>query len=136
MMNAEEYQNTLPYPWKESFTTTYYYKAGKVIAIKKDGNLLTPDNKLVTDDTAKALLLRRAAAEKVVDEQAHCAAINAYQAENARLIEKFKRDLFEELGISDHPKREKLYSLAWELGHSTGFSEVVSYAEQLSELLD
>ena len=50
--------------------------------------------------------------------------------------EMFKNDLFEYLNIKDNPKRNKLFNLAWEYGHSDGLRLVVNYAEELSELLD
>ena len=49
--------------------------------------------------------------------------------------EEFKKDLFEDLGIEFNPKRDKLYSLAWEKGHSSGFSEVYNYACELVDLI-
>lgn len=47
----------------------------------------------------------------------------------------FKNDLFEELNITNHPKREKLFELAWEHGHGAGLDDVVSYAEDFVELI-
>lgn len=41
-----------------------------------------------------------------------------HQAEDRRLSEKFKNDLFEDLGVESHPKREMLYELAGK--HSGG----------------
>lgn len=48
---------------------------------------------------------------------------------------RFKRDLFEELGISDNPKREKLYAMAYENGHHEGYAEIFSCAQNLVELI-
>jgi hypothetical protein len=39
-------------------------------------------------------------------------------------ISRKKLDAFEELGITNNPKREKLYSKAWEFGHPSGLQEV------------
>ena len=47
----------------------------------------------------------------------------------------FRRDLFRSLDIADHPKADKLYELAWEEGHSSGYEEVLNYAEDFVELL-
>jgi hypothetical protein len=52
------------------------------------------------------------------------------------LLAKFKTDLFEDLGIQDHPKKELLYSKAWERGHAHGFAEVYNHACDLAELID
>jgi hypothetical protein len=54
---------------------------------------------------------------------------------NTRLELEFKKDLFEELGITNNPKAEKLYNYAWDLGHSAGYHEVYSYAQDLLELI-
>ena len=54
---------------------------------------------------------------------------------SSELHEQFKRELFEELGILDNPKREELFSKAWELGHSAGYSEVYNYARDLVDLI-
>ena len=50
-------------------------------------------------------------------------------------VKRFKEDLFVELGIENNPKRDKLFSLAWEMGHSCGFNEVYLVAEDLVELI-
>ena len=47
----------------------------------------------------------------------------------------FKAALAKELGLADHPKFDKLYSLAYEHGHSSGFSETAGYVNEFAELL-
>ena len=59
----------------------------------------------------------------------------AYWEDQRRFTEQFKKDLFEELGITNNPKAEKLYSISYDLGHSSGFSEVYNYAQDLVELI-
>lgn len=49
---------------------------------------------------------------------------------------KFKADLFDELGILNHPKRELLFDKAYKLGHANGFNEVFNYALDLVELIE
>ena len=53
----------------------------------------------------------------------------------AKLHEQFKKELFDELGISDNPKREMLFSKAWEQGHGCGYAEVYNYARDLVDLI-
>lgn len=48
----------------------------------------------------------------------------------------FKKDLYEDLGISDNPKREKLFSKVWEHRGDEGFEQVYSYACDLVDLID
>ena len=57
-----------------------------------------------------------------------------YEQQNA-LEDKFKADLFDDLGITDNPKANLLYAKAWEFGHSSGYSEVYSYACDLVDLI-
>lgn len=59
----------------------------------------------------------------------------AYQDEGYRLNMQFKQDLFDAYEIADHPKREKLWSLAWDMGHSSGYTEVLTYFDELVELI-
>lgn len=47
----------------------------------------------------------------------------------------FKLDVLRELGIEKHRNAEKLFEIAWERGHSSGWHDVLSEAEELSELL-
>lgn len=60
---------------------------------------------------------------------------NAYGEESARLDEEFKKDALEEAGITGNPKADKAYSLAWDRGHSCGYSEVFNELLDLAELL-
>lgn len=80
---------------------------------------------------------------RLADEvEAYEAALDEYRAaaalhrnDDARLVEQFRADLIEELGLTEHPKANLLYAKAWEMGHSCGLSEVVNYAEDLVELV-
>lgn len=49
--------------------------------------------------------------------------------------EALKARLEDEHGLREHPKRELLWSKAWDLGHSYGLSEVENYYADLAELL-
>lgn len=64
------------------------------------------------------------------------AARRVYHDEDARLYKKFKADFFEELAIIDNAKREKLFTVAWEFGHSAGYSEVMNYGYSLVDLIN
>lgn len=46
-----------------------------------------------------------------------------------------KADILAELGITNHPKADKLYEMAWEAGHSEGYYSVFDRAEELAELI-
>lgn len=59
-----------------------------------------------------------------------------YQNETAQRLKEFEEDLAEHLGIRDNPKRDLLFSKAWERGHAHGFSEVLGCAEDLVEIIE
>ena len=48
----------------------------------------------------------------------------------------FKNDLFEALGIEDNPKKDILYAKAYELGHSSGYCEILNVSLELLELIE
>lgn len=58
-----------------------------------------------------------------------------YQQEEARIAEQFYEDFKEELDIVGNPKADKLFSIAWDMGHSSGYENVVSVAWDLVELI-
>lgn len=59
----------------------------------------------------------------------------AYKQRQQEIKLEFKNALGRELGLSKHPKYDTLYNMAWERGHSSGYTEVAMEAENLSELL-
>lgn len=61
--------------------------------------------------------------------------VKSWNAKCNRLEQEFKHDLFEELGLTENPKADLLYSKAWEYGHSAGFEEVFYYASELADLI-
>ncbi len=60
---------------------------------------------------------------------------DAYREDNHRLYLQFKYDLEAEYGVEDNPKKDKLFEIAWEQGHSYGFTEVALHYAQLVELI-
>ena len=71
-----------------------------------------------------------------VDKSRWLLLVDNYRAVNSRINQSFKAALFDALKISNHPKREKLWEMAWERGHAHGFYEIAQEAERLAELLD
>lgn len=63
-------------------------------------------------------------------------AYKAYIEEDARVLTKFRADVLADLGLTNHPKANKLYDLAWERGHSSGYYEVYGNALDLATLLE
>lgn len=60
-------------------------------------------------------------------------ATKEYRLESKRLINLFKSDALEELGISNHPKGDKLFELC--LGNGGGYYEIWNLMQEWSELL-
>ena len=58
-----------------------------------------------------------------------------YNEEQARLENLFKRALFYYTDVEDNPKAESAYSIAWEKGHSSGFSEVYNEFLDIVDLI-
>jgi hypothetical protein len=58
-----------------------------------------------------------------------------YHTDANRLAAEFKADLLENLGLTDHPKADIFWHLAWDYGHSAGFFDVYNYATELATLL-
>lgn len=61
--------------------------------------------------------------------------MNAYRKSEDDGLKQFEKDLAEDFGVSSHPNKDKLYSLAWNYGHSSGLMEVYNYYSELVELL-
>jgi hypothetical protein len=93
-----DYENKLPYPRKPS---------------KPNGGTV-----LNAKDAAAFLKAFKAYDAALVD---YHAAREAYSVENGQIYAQFKADVLAELGLTDHPKAEKLFSMAWGCGHSEGY---------------
>lgn len=62
----------------------------------------------------------------------------AHYADQNRLHQIFEKDVEEYFGFSyiPSPLKVKIHDLAWELGHSCGYSEVLTYYDNLVELAE
>jgi hypothetical protein len=60
--------------------------------------------------------------------------LKEYRENETLLIQQFKEDLFKEYNVKDKAKGEKIYSLAWEEGHSNGLKEVENYFDRYIEI--
>lgn len=61
--------------------------------------------------------------------------IKEKQDKRRQLQELFKRDLLTHTGLIDHPKSDIAYRIAWEERHASGLQEVVSFMEDLADLM-
>lgn len=58
-----------------------------------------------------------------------------WKTDEARINQEFHDDAIEAAGLTGHPKAEKAYSLAWQNGHSSGFSEVFYHLKDIADML-
>lgn len=58
-----------------------------------------------------------------------------HNEEDGRLTDLLKSDLESENGLVGHPKADVLWRIAWEHGHSSGYSDVINWYEDLVELV-
>lgn len=69
------------------------------------------------------------------EKAAYDAAMEAHNEVVSQREAEFKEDLFDYLDIKDNPKRNLLFSIAWEGKHSYGRNDVVSFAGDLVPLI-
>ena len=58
-----------------------------------------------------------------------------YKDEQARLLNEFKADLFEEFDVTTNSKAELAFEKAWERGHDCGYHEVYGEFADLVDLI-
>ena len=106
------YQTTsVSIPKQDDYTTIYYYKQGLMVGMKRQ---------FETDYEPP----KNCVEEKVLDENSYNAHMKHYQEENLRLQNEFRRDLIKKYNMSNHPKANKLFDKAWDMGCSNGLEEV------------
>jgi hypothetical protein len=116
------YQNqTISYPVKEHYTTTYYYRKGTLVGMKRqfDDDFEPPKN---------------CVEEKVLDEISYNAHMKHYHEEVKRLQDEFRDDLIEKYKMKKHPKAIQIFNKAWDMGCSQGYEDVELYFQDLIEL--
>jgi hypothetical protein len=66
----------------------------------------------------------------------------AYRLVYTRIIDKayeteeqFKLDLFNAFEVVDHPRAERVYELAYEYGHASGYTEILYYFSDIVSLI-
>ena len=119
------YQTTsVSIPNKEDYTTIYYYRKGVMIGMKVgkiDEDFQSPKD---------------CVQEEVFDNVSYDAHMKHYQEENLRLQEEFRNDLIEKYQMKNHPKANKIFNKAWDMGISLGCEGVEDYFLDLIELFE
>lgn len=62
-------------------------------------------------------------------------ALKAYNAEEQRIYDQVKVDCFEQAGVVGNPQADKVWSKAYEMGHSNGIHEVANLFLDLVEII-
>ncbi len=104
--------------------TIYYYRKGVMVGMKVGK---------IEDDFQPP---KNCVEEKVLDDVSFNAHIKHYQEEQKRLEDEFRADLIKKYNMTDHPKANKLFNKAWDLGCSGGLEEVEYYFRDLIELFE
>jgi hypothetical protein len=117
------YQKTsISIPTKDKYMTIYYYRKGVMVGMKRQFDVdFEPPEGCVE--------------EKVLDEISYNAHLRHYHKENLRLQQEFRHDLIAKYGVDGHPKANKIFDKAWELGGSNNLWEVEDYFMSLVELI-
>jgi hypothetical protein len=116
------YQTTsVSIPKQDDYMTIYYYKKGVMVGMKRQ---------FETDYEPP----KNCVEERVLDEVSYNSHMKHYQEENLRLQEEFRKDLIAEYKMTHHPKANKLFDKAWDMGCAGGPEEVEYYFRDLVEL--
>jgi len=62
--------------------------------------------------------------------------LKVYREEESENTDLFKKEALKELGLIKHLKADKIYSYAWQEGHSGGLSEVFSVLEDIADIFE
>jgi hypothetical protein len=122
-MKAYDYYRTtsVSIPKQDDYLTIYYYRKGVMVGMKRqfEEDYEPPEN---------------CVEEKVLDEVSYDAHRKHYSEESKRLQDEFRKDLIAEYKITHHPKADKLFNKAWDMGSAGGLEEVEYYFRDLIEL--
>ena len=114
------------YPNKKDYITYYVYDRGELLW---SGPSWEKDKNELEEKYPNAVI------QEVLDEEAYKEHLNQYNEEQKQLNEEFEKDLFEEFGVSDNPKRYKALAYAWDKGHSFGYEEVYNVFWNIVDLI-
>lgn len=125
-MDCSKYIDSSLYPNKSDYTKTFYYKEGVCVgaAVRAVAARVGNSDQLMTRDE-----------DSVFDRAAYEKARDVASRRHAALEAQFKRDLFEDLGITGNPRADKLYDVAWKLGHGVDLDKIYSIASDLVKLI-
>ena len=115
-------ETTVSIPRQDDYMTIYYYRKGVMVGMKRQ---------FETDYEPP----KNCVEEKVLDEISYNAHMKHYHKERQRLENEFRKDMIAKYELTNHPKADKLFNKAWDMGCSGGLEEVEYYFMDLVELL-
>ena len=68
----------------------------------------------------------------IIDEKGYLEARKEYENEQGKKYKEFQENVLKEVGLSGHPKKDKIYEYAWSKGHASGYYEVYYILAELS----
>ena len=111
------------YPSKNQYEKVYYYKKGRLIAVKEQFN----DDFKEPEGCAK---------EVIFDEVSYQSHLKLHKEEFLRLQTEFRNDLIEKHGMAGNPKANQCFDMAWDFGQSSSYADVEDYFMNLVNLID
>jgi hypothetical protein len=130
MKDFNYYETTInTYPRSTDYTTCYVYDKGVTIW---QGSYEEYRDHILNKEIP---FPKGYAYQKIADKEALKEHVAKYNEEYNQLLREFKEDLFEEFGVSQNPKREQCYSLAWEDAHAHGLESVYDKFSKLVDLI-
>jgi hypothetical protein len=125
-MKPFEYYSKLQvsYPNRMDYITLYVYDKGILLWSGPHYKKSKADLK---EEYPNAII------QEVLDNDSYLKHRDEYAKEKNRLHEEFKSDLYADFGVSDNPKRDKAFKLAWE--HAPALGDVYDYFADLVVLI-
>jgi len=145
-VNFEKYKHHVLYPHRSDYTSFHVYKRGAVLFSGKMEQLIQK----FKDDCPQDAPIGGAGlgvfittwlknngytVERDIDTEKYQEHMNMYRQAEQQIAQTFKRDLFEEFGVMENPKKELCYQKAYENGHSGGWSEIYNTFADLVDLI-
>ena len=67
-------------------------------------------------------------------QETYTKAVEAYRIAECNCMKQFRADLFQESRIDDRDVHDRIYSYAWEHGHSSGLEEVARIYDEIVDI--
>lgn len=139
-MNFDRFRNNNPYPKKRGFYSHYVYKKGELrgkgTCLIEIAKTLVGYNKCSLKPPKIQLKDKGYVIESIFDDGGYKEKVKEYRDEDKRLLEEFKKYIFEVYGCRNDDINNIVFSRAWDKGHSGGLNEVVSYFEDDIEFVN